>query len=417
MGLIQDQLPWSSNSDTTVATGLGYTVTLIPSSSLATANLSAYSMIVLAGSQSTTTYSNVQTNLARIQAYVAAGGVWVVNDASSSMSTPYGYTLLPAAAGVTFVTLGGSNIDVLAPGSGLINGPGGTITNTTLDGGNYSDHGYTTSTLPPGSTAILNDGTASQVVAFDYPDGLGHVICHTIPVEYYAGTGNFGIFHKNLFNFAASFANASGNDYYSDQLNAGQVVTITTSTPAGDPGQFVNTLSPNIQLYDPSRNVGRQRHGHCRRPQRDDRLHPLGCGRLCDRGEREQQHEGRILLDGPAGLARRGRADDLRADGKSQSGQRASPRRRHGQRRRRRQQLRRGRGVFHRRGRRQRQRHRDEQRVRPAPRSASAAHSPRRSSTASAKGRTPFSSTARTARAIGVRSFPRRSSKTPSPLR
>ena len=85
MGLIQDSLPWGENANVTVATGLGYTVTLIPSSSLATTNLSAYSMIVLAGSQSTSVYSAVQADLANIQAYVASGGVWIVNDASSSI--------------------------------------------------------------------------------------------------------------------------------------------------------------------------------------------------------------------------------------------------------------------------------------------------------------------------------------------
>ncbi len=212
-------------------------------------------MIVLAGDQSSTTYSTVQADLPLIQSYVSSGGVWVVNNANGNLSLPYGYSLLPGASGVSFVALGGTDINVLAPTSGLINGPGGTITNTTLDGGTYSDHGYTSSTMPAGGTAILSTATASQVVCFNYPDGLGQVIAHTIPVEYYGGTGNFGIFHENLFNFAASFATTSTNAYYIDQLTAGQSVHFATSTPADGSGEFENSLSPHIQLYDPSGNL------------------------------------------------------------------------------------------------------------------------------------------------------------------
>src|SRR5581483_6775286 len=46
LGLIQDQLAWNSSSDTTVATGLGYTVTTIASSTLSTANLSQFDVLV-----------------------------------------------------------------------------------------------------------------------------------------------------------------------------------------------------------------------------------------------------------------------------------------------------------------------------------------------------------------------------------
>ena len=160
--------------------------------------------------------------------------------------------MLPGSPGLSFVALGGATVNVLAPSSGLITGPGGTITNTTLDGGNWSDHGYTTSPMPPGGTAILDDGTASQVVALDYPDGAGFVIVHTIPVEYYNDAGNFAIFHQNLFNFVRTLATTAKASYYSEQLNVGQSVSIITSTPADGPGAFANTLSPHVQLFDPS---------------------------------------------------------------------------------------------------------------------------------------------------------------------
>ena len=256
MGLIQDSLPWSKTSNTVVAGQLGYTVTLIPSSSLATVDLSAYKLIVLAGDQSSTAYAAVQSNISRIEAYVAAGGVWVVNYAASSASLPYTYDVLPDAAGLSFIATSGTDINVLAPTSGLISGPGGIITNTTLDGGTSSDHGYTTGAIPAGGTSILSTGTASQVVALDYGYGLGHVLVHTIPVEYYNALGNFGqIFHKNLFNFAGSFTPGTYIDCYKISVNAGDPLTISTTTPGDGPDQFVNTLDPKIELYDPSGNL------------------------------------------------------------------------------------------------------------------------------------------------------------------
>ncbi|HSV15262.1 MAG TPA: M36 family metallopeptidase, partial [Tepidisphaeraceae bacterium] len=254
VGLIQDQLPWGSSSDTTVATGLGYSVTVISSASLATANLSAYDMIVLSGQQTSATYNTVQTNLSRIRSFVVAGGVYIANYAAYSTDNAYSYSVLPDAASGTFTYLGGSDINVLAPSSPLVNGPGGTITDTTLDGGNYSFHGYTT-VVPSGATTVLSGPSASQIVAFDYPDGAGHVIVDTIPIEFYGGTGNFGIFHKNLFAYGGSFKPTNDDDYYAVTLAAGQTVQLGTSTPGDGAGEPGNTLDPAIAIYDAGGNT------------------------------------------------------------------------------------------------------------------------------------------------------------------
>ena len=68
------------------------------------------------------------------------------------------------------------------------------------------------------------------------------MVVHTIPVEYYGGTGNFGIFHKNLFNFGSSFVSTVNDDYYSVTLAAGDVLNLRTSTPGDGPGEFDNAL-------------------------------------------------------------------------------------------------------------------------------------------------------------------------------
>ncbi|NLX56992.1 MAG: S8 family serine peptidase [Planctomycetaceae bacterium] len=45
---------------------------------------------------------------------------------------------------------------------------------------------------------------------------------------------------------------SAGRDYYSVSVNAGDVLTLRTFTPAGDVGEFVNDVDPVITLYDPS---------------------------------------------------------------------------------------------------------------------------------------------------------------------
>ncbi|MDY3559679.1 S8 family serine peptidase [Gemmata sp. JC673] len=47
----------------------------------------------------------------------------------------------------------------------------------------------------------------------------------------------------------------SGDDWYALDLAAGERVRLTTTTPAGGPGEFVNPLNPRIELYDPAGNL------------------------------------------------------------------------------------------------------------------------------------------------------------------
>jgi hypothetical protein len=52
------------------------------------------------------------------------------------------------------------------------------------------------------------------------------------------------------------YIEAADQDWYKVTVTAGQTLTFITSTPSDDPaGQFPNTLSPHIQLYDPSGNL------------------------------------------------------------------------------------------------------------------------------------------------------------------
>ena len=256
IGLIQDSLPWGRSSNNAIATELGYAITTIDSSQLGHTDLSNFDFIVLAGAQSSSTYGNVVQNMPSIENYVNSGGVWLVNYAAPDAQLPYSYDVLPGANSLTFTGQYGSEINIVTANSDLITGPGGTITNTNLDGGNYSTHGYTASLMPANATSILSTNNASQIVAFDYAYGSGNVVVHTLPVEFYNGIGHgIGqIFHRNLFNFAAGL-NVEDSDYFNIQGQAGAILSFQTRIPASGPGEFVNNLDVALELYDPAGNL------------------------------------------------------------------------------------------------------------------------------------------------------------------
>ena len=251
MGLIEDSAPWKSAEEADIATQLGYSVTLIPTSSLGTVNLSAYDVVVLACNQTAAGYAAVQANLGRIGAYVSAGGVWLANFAADPFTYPYSYHVLPGATGVTF-SVSSASVHILSPSSRLVNGPYGNVAN---DGDKLRAmlaYGYTTSTLPTGATAILSLANSSQVTAFDYPYGSGHAIVQTTPIEAYNGSFCPTNFLENLFAYAASFTLSASNDWYKISVTGAGTISLQTSTTANTVGETQSNLSPMLELYNPS---------------------------------------------------------------------------------------------------------------------------------------------------------------------
>lgn len=134
--------------------------------------------------------ATIMNNLAAISAFVAGGGVLSFHDRNVSQGVSAA-TYIPGAAGVTFVSELGAEITVLTS-NGVTNGPAGVIGQTTLDGGNFSDHGYALeATLPVGAVGVLSTLDRTHIVDFYYQFGLGWVYYSTIPMDFYfAGGGN-----------------------------------------------------------------------------------------------------------------------------------------------------------------------------------------------------------------------------------
>ena len=87
----------------------------------------------------------------------------------------------PALVVNTWTTTGNTYCPLdanLAPGSPIATGPGGTLTNASLDSNSAcSPMGYATSaSLPSGSIPLLTTGNVSEVGAFSYTHGNGRVI-------------------------------------------------------------------------------------------------------------------------------------------------------------------------------------------------------------------------------------------------
>jgi hypothetical protein len=134
--------------------------------------------------------ATIMNNLAAISAFVAAGGVLSFHDRNVNQGVSAA-TYIPGAGGVSFTAEFGSEITVLTS-NGVTNGPAGAIGQTTLDGGNFSSHGYATeASLPGGAVGVLSTLDRTHIVDFYYQFGLGWVYYSSIPMDFYfAGGGN-----------------------------------------------------------------------------------------------------------------------------------------------------------------------------------------------------------------------------------
>ncbi|MCC7050118.1 MAG: VCBS domain-containing protein [Alphaproteobacteria bacterium] len=150
------------------------------------AQLAGIDVFFVQGRPDVDTGSEYLSHLGDIAAAVANGMTLIFHDNVVTGANE----ILPGGESFTIVQsfADGDDVNVLAPDSLLANGPGGVITNATLDNASYSTHGFALSgTLPADAELLLSNGTPSDIVAFSYAYGAGHVYYATIPLEYYLG--------------------------------------------------------------------------------------------------------------------------------------------------------------------------------------------------------------------------------------
>jgi hypothetical protein len=192
-------LSFTSGSPAAAITAAGHTPQAL--TGLSAADLATIDVLWILNGANGTPDAQVTGNFAAISAFVEAGGVLSFHDRGVDQGAGAD-TYIPGAAAVTFVTSFSANIDVLAINT-VTNGPAGVIGNTTLDGGNFSNHGYATlASLPAGAVAVLSNGDESQIVDFYFPFGAGSVYYSTIPLDFYllpAGNNPPGDAFRNIY--------------------------------------------------------------------------------------------------------------------------------------------------------------------------------------------------------------------------
>lgn len=123
---------------------------------------------------------------ADIDAAVADGMLLVINDWYPRAGTNDN---LPGAPAINFTYSLGNSIN-LASGSPITTGPGGTLTNASLDFAfGITRDGYTPTSLPPGMTQLLTTPNAGRTVALAYKEGNGLVAYNAMPLGYYLPNG------------------------------------------------------------------------------------------------------------------------------------------------------------------------------------------------------------------------------------
>lgn len=145
------------------------------------------------------------SHLTDIENAVAGGAVLVIHDRFVDPAE----TILPAGAAFNIIRdfSDGANINVLDNTTLVTNGPGGIVNDTTLDGGNFSSHGFAfANSLPVGAALILTTGDPTHIVTFAYNFGAGTVIYSTIPLDFYLPSGNnfANIYAPNVLAYAAT---------------------------------------------------------------------------------------------------------------------------------------------------------------------------------------------------------------------
>lgn len=144
-----------------------------------------------------------------IENAVSAGMVLIVHDRAVTGTGSY----LPGGSSISLVYSGSADVNVLDSTTMVTSGPGGTVDDTTLDGGSWSTHGYAAlASLPAGAVPILSHSAdPSYIVTFAYPYGSGWVVYSTIPLDYYlknpaSHAGLDDIYAPNVVAYGASLA-------------------------------------------------------------------------------------------------------------------------------------------------------------------------------------------------------------------
>ncbi len=173
-----------STSPETAITAAGHTPLSL--GTLAGANLANVDVLWILNPSNSGYAADLTSSQAAVNAFVANGGTLLFHDRRVTEAS----TVIPGASAITFVRdfTDDAEIQTTSAAPDLLDGPGGVITDDTLDGGNSSSHGYAlVATLPDGTVVTLTRTDPNHAVDVHYAVDGGHVYYSTIPLDFYLG--------------------------------------------------------------------------------------------------------------------------------------------------------------------------------------------------------------------------------------
>jgi hypothetical protein len=182
-------------------------------------------------------------NLASVSQNIASAQLSLYNPSSGYDSTVSTETYTSFDVSTPIATLEASGSGQTAIFNDL--GSGTSLAATTVSAAN--DNADVLVNMNSAGVSYLNAARGSQVAV----GGAVTPIVGTSQQTIFAYTGT-----TSLNTLILTYATASTGDWYSINVpTAGSSLSLTTSTPSDGSGEFENTLSPHIQLYDPSGNL------------------------------------------------------------------------------------------------------------------------------------------------------------------
>jgi hypothetical protein len=167
---------------------------------LNTADLSQVDVLFVQNPNNNGYSAAFRNNLGKVHDFVARGGTLIFHDRHVATAS----SILPGAPGTILRDFSDDrNVNIVDNTTLVTNGPGGILTDASLDGGNSSSHGWIDgTTIPAGSQRILSQGDPNRLVLYSYTFGVGHVVYSTIPLDFYLGSG--GLVAGNMQRYAAN---------------------------------------------------------------------------------------------------------------------------------------------------------------------------------------------------------------------
>jgi hypothetical protein len=193
-------LSFTTGSPAAAITAAGHTAQQL--NNLTAGDLAGIDVLWILNGSNGSPDANVMANISSVSTFVQGGGVLSFHDRNVNQGPALPTQYIPGAAGVAWTTAFGTDINVLANNL-VTNGPAGMITNTTLDGGNFSTHGFASlGSLPAGAVGVLSTGDPNEIVDFYYSYGLGNVYYSAMPLDFYllpAGSNPPGDAYRNIY--------------------------------------------------------------------------------------------------------------------------------------------------------------------------------------------------------------------------